>query len=248
MGLLQKNERQAEAKTLTQVMGYFALIERQLDTMADELHTARQELANMREERDHPARAMCQRMAKALTARIKAAKQWLESAKDGFVEGAKIAVDAVKKTGIAALDGAMGFLDVKNSLAAMRDSLAKSARSAGRTIEKIEAISGEYHAVGSQLRNLGRALVGKEKQQDIRPDGKLAHISKTLFKNVQGVLNGIAQDADKAVGLLDRLEKAAEQNREKKASIADTLQAKKQEAAMRPVAAPNIKKQLEVSI
>lgn len=247
LSLLKTNGRQNEASELTGVMGHMALIERQLDTMAADLRTARRELATMRDERDHPVRTMYQRMEKALSTRITAARQWLSAAKENIIEGAKNAVSAVKQSGIVALDATMGSLGVRDDMIALRDTLARAARSAGKTIARIEAVSGEYHAVGSHIRNLGRTMAGKEQQQDIRPNGGLARLSQSLFANVQDVLNGIARDADKAVDLLDRLaDRAKGHTKQEKNSVMEDLQTLKVAVADAP--APSARRQQDASL
>lgn len=247
--LLKTNGRHSEASDLTSIIGYMALMERQLGSMEAELRNVSRELATMREERDHPAREMYQRMAKALTTRIAAARKWLNAAKVGIVEGAKNAVDKVKQAGITALDATMDFLKVKDNLIYIRDSMAKAARSAGKTVEKIETVSEEYHAVGTQVRNWGRAIAGKEQRNDILPNGILAKVSQSMFKNAQGVLNGIARDADKAIGCLEKLEeKAKTRSGQEKQSVMENLQTLQADVANTPAPVQSTKAKTEVSL
>ena len=86
------------------------------------------------------------------------------------------------------------------------------------TLEKIEALSAEYHAAGRHIRNIARVFTGKEPVREIKPNGKLAMLIEAPFKSVRAVRVAIKANIDRAVAALERMEKESPA-RERKPSV-----------------------------
>nr|WP_052292962.1 DUF6674 family protein [Desulfofarcimen acetoxidans] len=89
-------------------------------------------------------------------------RERLDKAKQNIIDGCKNAVAAFKEKGIVAFDNTARFFKIRPVLEAMRDDLGKSIRFNEETILNIELVSIEYHEAGRHIKNMVRAMVGKE--------------------------------------------------------------------------------------
>ena len=80
----------------------------------------------------------------------------------------------MKERGISALDHAARFFHIKPGLTAMRNNINEGIQADEKAISSIEAVSAEYHEAGRHVKNIGRALMGKEAVQEAKAPGKLA--------------------------------------------------------------------------
>ena len=117
---------------------------------------------------------------------------------------------------------------------ALRDTLNDSIKVDEKAIAKIEAVSAEYHEAGKHLKNIGRAMAGKEAIQDANPSGKLAKALKTPFLAERSSFIAMQNSAEAAINHLARLEKTAE----RKPSIRKTMQTLNEQIAKAPKAPP----------
>lgn len=222
LNILKDNGK--DASGLTALLGYVNTMESQLNKAVDELQSVRQELGNMREERDHPLRTAMQKAANTMEANITEARSQLEEIKIKIIEGCKQAIAAFKEKGISALNGIANFFRIKPALESMRKNLENGVKKDNAAIDRIEAMSAEYHSAGKHIRNIGRALRGKEPLTDIKPNGKLAKLVEAPFRTEIKSIKSTIKTVDKAIAAVDRLEKAAAAEREEgKPSAKDTM-------------------------
>ena len=143
-------------------------MEKQLDAAVKELAAMRQELKTAQEQ-NHPVRNTLQKAVITMQGQVLDLRDKLAELKQNVIDGCKSAVAAFKEQGITALDNVARFFKIKPVLETMRDSLDKSIKFDDKAIAKIEAISAEYHQAGRHLKNIGRAIRGKEAIQEVRP-------------------------------------------------------------------------------
>lgn len=137
-----------------------------------------------------------------------------------------------KEKGITALDNIARFFKVKPLLENMRDTLDQSIRQDDKAIAKIEAISTEYHEAGRHLKNIGRALLGKEAAQEAKPPGKLAAAIAAPYRAERSCLSAMKKSVEAAIGNFARLEDRA------KPSIQKTIQTHNEKIAAAQKSAP----------
>jgi hypothetical protein len=237
LSLLRENN--IDAKDLTAVLGAVAAMERQLSAAAGELAAMRRELAGMREERNHPMRAILQKAERSLSGMVRGLRSKLKAVRDGIVVGCRRAVAAFRDTGVSALNNLAGFIEIKPALESVRDNLNESIAGAGKSIAKINAASEQYHAAARSIRNIGRAIAGREPVPEIRPNGKLARLLETPFRLELRNLNGSLRSVNKAPAGLDRLEKADAKRKEAaRPSTLETMKVLKVKAERRKKEAP----------
>jgi len=254
LSILRDNGR--DASGLLDLLGHVTAMEKQLNTAVDELTSVRRELSTMREERDHPVRTALEKASRSLETTITETRSRLTEIKTKIIEGCKNAVTAFKEKGAAALNGIAKFFRIKPLFTVMRNGLQNDIKRDQAIIAKIEAISTNYHTAGMHLRNVGRALRGKEALTTIKPNGKLAKLVTAPFKVEMKCLRNALADCEKAIVALDRLDKAvpqktaAAENAERKPSVKATMKKyQKQIEAERseaPVAAKTKRREAEI--
>lgn len=240
LAIMEQNR--VDSNDLRKLLGYVGAMERQLDAAVGELTAMRRELNDMREEKDHPARTALRNTARSLEGTVNETRERLGAIKDSIIEGCQNTVAAFKEKGISALNHIAGFLGIKDTLQNMRESLNHSIGENEKAIEKIEAVSAEYHRAGSHVRNMGRAMLGRETAEDIKPAGKLAKLLEAPFRSELARLKKAGKNLDAAIGKLGNLERAAE-----KPSVLENMKTLKEQAARtkRGKPAPEKQKQAE---
>lgn len=222
LALLKENQAQG-GKELAAAIGQVAEMEKQLDAAVGELKTMREDLAQMQ---NHPLKTALQKSIITLQDRILALRDNLTELKAGVIEGCKQALADFKVRGVAALDNAARFFHIKSGLETIRDNLGQSISIDEKAISKIEAVSAEYHEAGRHLKNIGRALTGKEAVQEAKTVGKLAKTAEAPYKAELACLNAMKKSVEKAIDRVSRLEQTAE----KKPSIIKNIQEHKEKA------------------
>lgn len=230
LSILQENR--ANTDDLMAVVEHMDTMERQLAAAVDELAAMRREVSDMR----HPVKAAVQKAIHSLGVKIADAREKLATVREGFVEGCKNAVAAFKEKGIAALDGLASFFHIRQGLESMEKTAGAAIRLDQQSIDKIAAVSAEYHEVGKHMKNLGRAIRGKEATAQAKPMGRIARAAQAPAKLDKALSTGIQKAARSALAGLDRLEQRAARQREakdgeKKPSVLGNLQVMKEQAA-----------------
>ena len=207
-------EHGKDATVLTAIIGSVSAMERQLNAAAKVQDTMLHELSTMREEWDHPVKTLLEKASRSLSAKIGGLRARLKAIKDGIINGCKKAVEAFKDKGISALNNLAGFFEIKQHLLAERDGINACIEQAHASVAKIEAAAAQYHTAGLALRNIGRAVRGKEAIPEIKPNGKLARLIAAPYSSEIRRLNNSLRSVNKSLASLDRLEKAAAKSAE----------------------------------
>lgn len=216
-----KEHQSPVGRELQETVSHVSELEQQLADAIGELKAMRQDLEAMQ---NHPLKTALQKSIISLQASVIEMKEQLAQLKEQVIEGCKNALADFKERGAAALDGAACFFRIRPGLEAMRDSIDKGLQIDEKAIAKIEAFSTEYHKAGMHLKNMGRALQGKEVIQEAKPLGGLAKTIQAPYKAERACLRSMRSGVDKAIGSLSRLEQTAE----KKPSILKTMQEHKE--------------------
>ena len=121
------------------------------------------------------------------------------------------------------------FFHLRQGLASMQKTTESAIQLDNQAIKKIEAVSAEYHEAGKHLKNVGRALMGKEAVQEAKPMGKLAKTIAVPYKADRACLLAMRGTIQKAISGLDRLEQAAQ-----KPSILQAMREQSEKAKAEP--------------
>ncbi|MEY8357243.1 DUF6674 family protein [Lachnospiraceae bacterium 54-53] len=221
-------------KDFLAVLNQVGAMEKQLDAVVKELAAMRQELKTAQEQ-NHPVKTTLQNAVIVTQGQVLDLRERLTQLKQNIIDGCKNAVAAFKETGISALDNVARFFKVRPILETMRDTLTKDIQYDDKAIAEIEAISTEYHQAGRHLKNMGRAMLGKEVLQEVKAPGKLAAVISAPFRAERSHLISMKGHVEKSLNALARLEERAA---EKKPSIRETIEAHNEQIAQAKKDAP----------
>ncbi len=244
LALLKENR--VSNQDFMNVIGYVGAMERQLDTAVSELSSMRRELSELREQQSHPVRKALQKAIHALEGKITETRERLEAVKADIIVGCKNAVAAFREKGVTALNGLASFLHIRQGLQAIRDGMDGNIQFDEQSIKKIADISAEYHEAGKHVKNIGRAVLGKETVQETKPMGRLAKAMQAPYRVDRSLSDAIKRQAVAALSSLDKLEQRAQRQGadktdktpEKKPSVLRNLQDLKERAAQTPKKPP----------
>ncbi len=218
LAILRENNSPS-TKDFLAVLNQVGAMEKQLEATVKELAAMRQEL-KIAQEQNHPVKTALQKTVLVTQEQVLDFRERLAELKQNIIDGCKNAVATFKERGFSALDNMTRFFKVRPILETMQDILTKDIQYDDRAIAKIEAISTEYHQAGRHLKNMGRAMLGRETAQEAKQSGKLAAVISASFRAERSCFATMKQSTDKALGAISRLEERAA---EKKPSIREVL-------------------------
>jgi len=229
-----------------------------MDTMQNQLNETLAELKNVRSQLDAMQTGPIKRAFTAavdkLQAQVKAVQTQLNAMKEKLITAAKTAVQGFKEKSQAALNGVLKFFNIKKELQDTVKSCSSLIQSCNKSIAKIEAISNEYHATGLHMKNMGRAVVGKDAVVNQKPKGKLAKSLQAVIRFRRNLSNGCKKTCEKALAKLENLENTVQSNRDrtnerkaaKKSSLMKRMDTHKQTTEKQQQAPTTSKKREEV--
>ncbi len=246
----------------------YAAMLRQVDSMAGKLDAALNELQEVKNQlsrvQEKQAVWSASRVAGMVEGRLHMVHDRLSIMKFRIAEGAKEAAENFRHMGVAALDKAVSGIGLKRALEDVKIDLDSSAADMQKSIERIEAIGSELRSVGGHVKNIARAVAGKEQQTvDGGREGRFQAAVLAPMRREKAMLDRLCSMVSAAISSVERLEQAAgrgrrtekavqqenrtaetsggkqaEQkqagSREEKPSVLKNLQEKKAEAAARP--------------
>lgn len=242
---LNENGQRQEAAEFSALVTQLSNMEQQYSAVLSELQAVREQLDRIQ---DKGIKSTLLKGITAIQEKVTQAREQLTHIKADLSQSVKKALSNVKQQGISALNKAVDFMGIKTALADMRESLQSSISRTQKSIDRINAIGSELHALNEHSRNLGRALTGREaKELTARNEDKgvLAAVAKPLKKS-KSMLENMEKGVTRAIQSVDRLEQAAAKNREQKPSIREGLKAAKEQE--RPKRTPSPQKKQKASL
>jgi len=223
-------------KDLLDIIGQVGAMEKQLNAAVNELQSMRRELAEAQVQ-NHPIKTALQNAVKTMEKNVAVMRERLDELKENIIDGCKNAVAAFKEKGLSALRNIAEFFHLRPGLEALRDNLSKSIKLDDAAMAKIEAVSAEYHEAGRHIKNIGRAIVGKEAIQEAKAPGKLAAAVAAPYRAERACLIAARRHINAAIGAVERLE-----NRERKPPIMETINKLNEQIAQAKKDAPAVER------
>lgn len=186
------------------------------------------QLDTMKEAQDHPIRTALQKTIAALEEKVAEIRAQIAVLKTNVIEGCKKAVTAFKQNGSAALNKLASFFRVKGGLQAIKNDAVRSMDDCDRAVAKIEAFSQNYHMAGRGFKNMVRIAVGRQPIDAVKESGKLAKAVSAPYRAQKACMNGIRKQCDKMIASLDKLEASAEGSRQRKPTIKERMEEKRE--------------------
>ena len=240
--ILNENGQRQEAAEFSALVTQLSNMEQQYTAVLSELQAVRGQLDRIQ---DKGIKATLLKGISAVQEKVTQAKEQLTHIKADFSQSVKKALSNVKQQGISALHKAVDFIGIKTALADMRENLQSSISQTQKSIDRINAIGSELHALNEHSRNLGRALTGREaKELTARNEDKgvLAAVAKPLKKS-KAMLESMEKSVTHAIQSVDRLEQRAAKGREQKPSIREGLKAAKEQERPKRTSSPQKKQE-----
>ena len=243
--LLSQNGQQQEASEFSSLVTQLNQMEKQYTAVLSELKAVREQLESIQ---DNGIKATVTKSVSSAQQKVEQAKDQLGHIRTSLSDMVKQTLAAVKQHGISALNKAADFMGIKAALNDMRDNLNASISDTQKSIDRINAVGSELHALNEHGKNLGRALIGKEAAeltQRNEDKGVLAAIAKPLKKS-KAMLEGMEKGVTRALQSIDRLEKAAARGKEEKPSVREGLKAAKQQESKEKPPTPSKKHEVRL--
>lgn len=202
-------------------------MEKQYAAVLSELKTVQGQLDRIQ---DKGIRAALKKGVTAIQNKVEQAKEQLGQIRADLSQSVKQALSDARQQGISALQKAVDFIGLKAALTDMQDSLHASVSRTQKSIDRINAVGSELHALNEHTKNLGRVLTGREtKELTARNEDKgvLAAVAKPL-KQSKSIMEGMERGVTRALQSVGRLEQAAAKGREEKPSVRAELKTAKQ--------------------
>jgi hypothetical protein len=185
--------------------------------------------------KNHPIKNALQKTVDTLKSKLDDAIERLKELKSAIITGAKKALTAIKETGQAALNGVMSFFHIKDGLQAVNKSLEGTVKATEKAMDNIDTFSKSYHEAGHGLKNMGRALLGKETIPEAKAAGNLAKAVKAPYKAERACIVKIQKAVKAAIAKIDALDVTVQTRRENKAakrSVMERLDEKKERVVL----------------
>jgi len=160
------------AKLIEHVTG----MEQRLSEATKELKAVRQEMQGLQ---NHSLKDALQKSCKAMETNISVMRHRLSELKGQMINGCRNILADFRERGTVALNGITQFLHVRPVLESIQSAAEKSMQASNRAVARIDAFSTEYHEMGRHLKNMGRAIQGKQTQKKME---RLPGCSKVLSK------------------------------------------------------------------
>lgn len=243
--VFNENGQRQEATEFLALVTQLSNMEQQYSAVLSELQAVRGQLDSIQ---DKGIKSTLLKGISAIQEKVTQAREQLNHVKADVSQSVKKALSVVKQQGISALNKAVDFMGIKSALTDMRKSLQSSLSQTQRSIDHINAIGNELHALNEHSQNLGRVLTGKEvKELTTRNEDKgvLAAVAKPLLKS-KSMLENMEKNVTRAIQSVDRLEQTATKGREQKPSIREGLKAAKEQE--RPKRTPSPQRKQEASL
>ena len=236
--VLEGNGLTKEQKEVESLVKYLDGMEIQFGQVLEELRDVKEQLSQIQ---DGGVKASVLRIAEQAQGKVQEVGGQLNTARKNLIQSAGNALQTYKEKGKDALRKAVSSMKIPSALARIQEGLRGAVESMNRQVDKMEVLSGELHAAGGHIKNVGRIFRGKE-QKKVEPQtadkGITAKIRKS-FLTISGRLSSMEQTTE---NLRRRLEQFVRKE-EKNPSVKGELKKIKKEKKMVPQLPVPVKQQ-----
>ncbi|WP_313523815.1 DUF6674 family protein [Anaerotignum sp.] len=239
--LLKQNNQTEKAQATQSLMDNITLIEKTLNTAMAELQAVKAQLPIDISDKTAVAQPVHQELQAQISIMengLKKLKEQLDTIKEKFMGTVQNILDGVKENGVLALNKTSELLSLQDNLTAFHGSVKNSITRLDKTIGTVNAVTQEFGAAVKHTKNMGRAIIGKER------DNEMAVQSETAIKPLKAIkkmMMGIEEKTSSALGNVEKLSSRADLIKEKKPSVLKQLKEEKEKLATASPATPKSK-------
>jgi hypothetical protein len=168
------------------------------------------QIADMQEIQKHPVKSILSNIHDNLKSCLERAQESLKNLMDKVVDGCKKIVEAAKETGIIAKDNVAEFFEIKDILSDDNKIFGAIDQLCEKAVRNTETFFAEADKMGGHMKNMARALVGKETLEvgDKQP-GLLAKFFSAPYTDISSVCKSVISHNDRTIeNLNNRTERA----------------------------------------
>ena len=198
---------------LTALLSYVNQMEGFVKSADNQISEMKSQLDEMKEIQKHPIKTALQNSSQYLKVQVAKIRIQLNKIYNGIANACKNAITGFKENGAIALDNLANFFNIKPFFEAINKNATAGIECCGKSVNKIESFSKEYHATSRHLKNMFRLIADKEPIETPKEIGKLAKAMCMPYKKQMGCLNSICSISDKATAKLGELGKNADEIR-----------------------------------
>lgn len=206
--IFSQSDEQGKVKDFSALILYVDSMEMQFDSVMKELQNVKLQLAKVQK---IPVKDSLLGMVNTIENKIQEALSKLDHIKSNIIESSTQTLETVKQKGIAGLNKMAAFLGVRQALETIEDNLKHSGEMMENAIKKTQDAAQELRSVGSHIKNAGRILAGKERQEVTNgKDGNLAAAILAPMRGTRNILSGMEKAVASAIGNIEHLEQTVE--------------------------------------
>lgn len=207
--LFQKGKEEGE---VFELVTYIDGLENKLGQVLEELTTVKKQLVEIREINEKKSlKEVLSDSVEKLEENCRQIKESLIEIKNEVREKAKEVVQSVKEKGISGLNKLAGFLGIRDKLSKMKNDLEQNISHVETAMERIDTAGLQFRKAATDIRNVGRALSGKEMAETKEKTRfSLADVIKAPWKMKRKLFGGMLSRVESAMEKAEGLSKKAE--------------------------------------
>lgn len=204
---LDKYGMEKEKAQFNNLLNYTESMEKRFSEVSKELSTIREQLSEIQ---NKASKSMVASITEQMQSKVNGTYQGLKAWKNGLVAAAGGAVHAFKEKGKAALKASIEKMQIPKALTVLKDRFASAKNEASESAAKIRLIREEMYKAKEHLKNVGRAMSGKQ----VSPM-EISLPEKGLLHNLEQRYEKIEKKFERKEELTDRCIKSFEKCLEK---------------------------------
>lgn len=196
--LLEQQNMREQSQDFMELFRFAAGMQVQLSVMAEELHSVKEQLADLKSSQPNSVKDNALQKAAQLEEKTNSLFEKLSEVKDSLIQTAKQAVNAFKEKGKQEMGEVLkkGIKNVQKILAGHREKLTDLLVDAEKTANQIDSIGDELKQIGNSAANVGRLIAGKGTKEvsEEKPGVALTRlINAPVKKNIASLKRKIGQ-------------------------------------------------------
>lgn len=236
--VLEGNGLQKEQKEVESLVKYLDGMESQFGQVLEELRDVKEQLSQIQ---DGGVKASVLRIAEQAQGKVQEVGGQFHTVRKNLIQSAKSALQTFKEKGKDALQRAVSAMKIPSALARIQEGFNGAVESMNRQADKMEILSGELHAAGGHIKNVGRIFRGKEREK-VEPQATDRGITTKIRKSFLTISGRLSSMEQTTGNVRKRLEQFV-QKEEKKPSVKGELKKLKEEKKMVPQLPVPVKQQ-----
>lgn len=235
---LEKNGLAKEQQEVETLVDYLEGMENRFGEMIEELREVRGQLTQIQ---DRGVKATAIRVLDSAENKVREIRGQISLVRQNFARSAKNAVETFKENGVGALRKAVSAMKIPHALESLQKMFHSGVETMNRSAEKTGIVREELHKAAGHMKNVGRALLGRQTRETAKQDmdkGILAKVQRAYLSCGQ-LFSSMEKSAENAMRRMEKF------TGEKKPSVKGELKRIKSkqsaEQAMQPMAREKVR-------